>query len=59
MNELRKLPIASEVNNAKMHKELARNISYLGNHSLANLGAALKRKQKPKELMTVPSRKKE
>ena len=59
MNELRKLPMASEVKRAKMHNELARNISYLGNHSLANLGAALKRKQYPKELMAVPSRKKE
>lgn len=58
LNELRKLPMASEVNNAKTHNELARNISYLGNHSLTNFGAALKRKQKPKELITVPKKKK-
>ncbi len=52
--EPKKVPIASDVNNAKIHNELAIKISYFGNHTLVNLDAPLYMKQKPREHTKVP-----
>lgn len=55
---LKMVPIASDVNNPKTHVELTKNISFRGNHILANILATLIIKQKPKEQNTFPTKKK-
>lgn len=58
VNVLMATPTASEANSAKTQVELTRNICLWGNQIFANLFAPLIMKQKPKEQMKFPTKRK-
>lgn len=53
-----KNPTLSEANRANSANEFTKKICLEGNHKLANLFAELSIKQKPKDVIKVPKRKK-